>query len=851
MTRRTFLAVLVLLATRFAAAPPALAADRFVLFEKTPDAAVFTEGRSAVRVEVDGDDHRGVRAAVHNLLDDIDRATGVRPNAASSAPMTVVVGSLDRSRFIKDLVKSGAIDAKALRGKTEKFVIKVEADRIVIAGSDQRGTIYGVYELAEQLGVSPWAWWADVPVARHDAVYLSKGEYTDGEPAVRYRGIFINDEAPCLTSWVKNTYGTSYGDHRFYARVFELILRLRGNLLWPAMWSWAFYADDPANGATADSLGVVIGTSHHEPMARNHQEWARRRKEWGAWNYRTNQGAIDRFFREGIERMKGTEDIVTIGMRGDGDEAMSKETDTRLLEQVVANQRKIIRQVTGKPASQTPQVWALYKEVLDYYDAGMRVPDDVTMLLCDDNWGNIRRLPDAAERRRAGGWGMYYHVDYVGAPRNSKWLCNTPVQNMWEQMTLAYDYGVDRLWILNVGDIKPMEYSISEFLSLAWNPRAYDADNLLDHTRRWCAQQFGGDVADEAARILNLQLKYSGRVTAEMLDAKTYDLASGEWERVVNEYRQLELDALRLRDRVAHRDAYFQLILFPVQAMANLYELYYAQAMNHRLYAASDPEANVWADRAERAFGRDAELCRQYNEELAGGKWRGMMTQKHIGYTSWNDNFPRDTMPAVYRVGVVTDDGASAANRGKCVFTARDGMVAMEAEHYFHAAAPASPKAHWTVVPHMGRTLSGVAVMPYTEPTDGAELTYRMRVPAAAREATVRVMVKSNLAFQRADGHRYAVAFDGGEAQTVNFNGHLNEKPENIYDVYYPTVARRVVTSTLRFALTGKGTGDGLVERTLSLRPLDPGVVFEKIYIDLDGTHPATYLGYPESAFSR
>ena len=356
------------------------------------------------------------------------------------------------------------------------------------------------------MGVSPWYWWADVPVMKQANVYIKPGQYSDGEPAVTYRGIFLNDEAPCLTRWVKHTYGTNYGDHRFYARVCELILRLKGNFLWPAMWSWAFYADDPQNSKTASEMGVIIGTSHHEPMARNHQEWSRKRKEYGAWDYTTNQKVIDQFFREGIERMQGTEDIVTIGMRGDGDAAMSKSTNVKLLENVVKNQRKIIEEVTKRPAKETPQVWALYKEVLDYYDKGMRVPDDVIMLLCDDNWGNVCRLPNAKERKHPGGWGMYYHVDYVGAPRNSKWLNVTPIQNMWEQLQLTYDYGVEKLWILNVGDLKPMEYPITLFMDMAWNPKQFNVSNLLDHPRRFCAQQFGEDQADEAMRILNLYL---------------------------------------------------------------------------------------------------------------------------------------------------------------------------------------------------------------------------------------------------------------------------------------------------------------------------------------------------------
>ncbi len=812
------------------------AAEQFVSFQKADGLVTFTESGSSIAIQSEATDYKGVQIAVQNLFSDLESATGVKAST-SSAPFQIIIGSIDKSRIKSKLTKE---QFKQLKGKNEKFLICVSEGQILIAGSDQRGTIYGVYELAEQLGVSPWAWWADVPVVKHTNVYLQKGVYTDGEPAVAYRGFFINDEAPCLTSWVKNTYGTEYGDHRFYARVFELILRLRGNFHWPAMWGWAFYADDPLNSQTAKDMGMIIGTSHHEPMARNHQEWARHRRENGAWNYATNQETLDRFFREGMERAKDTEDIITIGMRGDGDEAMSKDTDTKLLEKVVENQRKIISQVTGKPANKTPQVWALYKEVLDYYDAGMRVPDDVIMLLCDDNWGNVRRLPNAQERKHPGGWGMYYHVDYVGAPRNSKWLCNTPIQNMWEQLTLTYDYGVNKLWILNVGDIKPMEYSISEFFDLAWNPHRYEAHNLLDHTRKWCAQQFGEENATEAARILNLYLKYAGRCTAEMLDARTYNLASGEWKQVADEFQQLEIDAQQLAARLAltpsRMDAYRQLILFPVQAMSNLYAMYYAQAMNLALAAQGKVEANEWADRVERCFEHDAELCRQYNKDIAGGKWNGMMTQKHIGYTNWNDNFPRDIMPRTQRV-----DEASNAHQGNFVIEKKADLsanyIAIEAEHYFKASSPTSSKAAWTVIPYLGRTLGGVAVMPYTEPVDGAALTYKFRGNATTDKVLVSVMCKSNLAFARTEGHRYAISLDGGEEQIVNYNGKLNEAPENIYSVYYPTVARRVKVDDISLSISNEK------EHTLTIRPLDPGIVFEKFTIFLDGKKQNLYLG--------
>ena len=402
--KQTFLASAALLSTISMSA-----ADRFVNFKQGD---LLLNANNRVEIYMDTNDCKGVSYAAHALLKDIKSVSGATAiltsdagflKKADTARPAILVGTIDHSAAIDQLVKQKRINGNLLKGKREKFIITLIDGQLVIAGSDRRGTIYGIYELSQQMGVSPWYDWADVPVEHHDSIFVNKGIYTDGEPAVRYRGIFLNDEAPCLTSWVKNTYGIGYGDHRFYQRVFELVLRLRGNMMWPAMWGWAFYADDPENEKTADEMGVVMSTSHHEPMARNHQEYARNRKGWGPWNYQKNMANLQKFFREGIERMKGTEQIVTIGMRGDGDEAMSEEADTKLMTNIINDQRKIIADVTGKKASETPQVWALYKEVLDYYDKGMKVPDDVTLLLCDDNWGNVRRVPNAKERKHKGG----------------------------------------------------------------------------------------------------------------------------------------------------------------------------------------------------------------------------------------------------------------------------------------------------------------------------------------------------------------------------------------------------------------------------------------------------------------
>ena len=827
--KQTFLAGAALLSTISMSA-----ADRFVNFKQGD---LLLNANNRVEIYMDTNDCKGVSYAAHALLQDIKSVSGATATLTSDAGFlkkadtarpAILVGTIGHSAAIDQLVKQKRINGNLLKGKREKFIITLTDGQLVIAGSDRRGTIYGIYELSQQMGVSPWYDWADVPVEHHDSIFVNKGIYTDGEPAVRYRGIFLNDEAPCLTSWVKNTYGTGYGDHRFYQRVFELVLRLRGNMMWPAMWGWAFYADDPENEKTADEMGVVMSTSHHEPMARNHQEYARNRKGWGPWNYQKNKANLQKFFREGIERMKGTEQIVTIGMRGDGDEAMSAEADTKLMSQIINDQRKIIADVTGKKASETPQVWALYKEVLDYYDKGMKVPDDVTLLLCDDNWGNVRRVPNAKERKHKGGWGLYYHVDYVGAPRNSKMLNVTPVQNPWEQLTLAYENGIDRLWILNVGDLKPMEYPISQFMDMAWNPRKYDVNNITRHTRDWCAQQFGESQADEAARILNLICKYNGRCTPEMLDKNTYSLENGEWQEVVNQYLQLEADALRQYNNLpaAYHDAYRQIILFPIELMSNLHQMYFAQAQNHALYKQNNPKANIWADECERLFKRDSLICDIYNHKMSGGKWNGMMTQKHIGYKSWNDAFEKDTCPELFRV----------TSKNGVIINENSGVVEIEALYYSSKTDAAEAK--WTEIPFMGKSVSAMTLMPYTKSVKGASITYKFKMQVSKtsdgkafngkQKVRIHVITKSTLDYLNKGGLTYGVSLDGASPVEVNFNKDLNEKPENIYNIYYPTIATRIVDKVIELELPA--SSDGI--HSLTLTPNDPAIVFEKIVID-------------------
>ncbi|WP_205502406.1 glycosyl hydrolase 115 family protein [Rufibacter psychrotolerans] len=639
--------------------PAAFALDdvTYISGQKKGNAFPLAEAGKPAPFFVSEADFPGVIRALRDLQADVQRVTKAEPaltvgKKAPKAKTLVLVGTLGKSPLIDQLVKSKKLDVQDLAGKWETFVVqtvkkpmKGVEEALVIVGSDKRGTIYGIYDVSQQIGVSPWYWWADVPVKQQQNLYVQEGRHTKGTPAVKYRGIFINDEAPALSNWAKEQFGGF--NHKFYEKVFELILRMKGNYLWPAMWGSAFSDDDKLNPHTADLYGVVMGTSHHEPLARAHDEW--RRNGGGPWNYNTNAEKLREFWTGGIKRMNGFENIVTVGMRGDGDEPMSEESNIGLLEKIVADQRKIIAEVTGKPASQTPQLWALYKEVQDYYDKGMRVPDDVTLLLADDNWGNIRKLPKPGEKQHSGGYGIYYHFDYVGGPRNYKWLNTNPIPRIWEQMHLAYQHKADRIWIVNVGDIKPMEFPTEFFLDYAWNPEKWPAERLEEYTRLWAERQFGPEHAPAIAQMLSKYAKYNSRRKPELLSPDTYSLTNyQEAERIVAEYNRLAEEAERLNAALPaqYRDAYYQLVLFPIKACANLNELHVTTGRNRWYAAQGRNTTNDMAAKVKQLFEKDAALTEHFHKNIAGGKWNHMMSQTHISYTYWQQP-EKDVMPEV------------------------------------------------------------------------------------------------------------------------------------------------------------------------------------------------------------
>ncbi len=651
------------------------AQQSYISTEKDENSFTLSESGKSAQLFVSLHDYPGVIRVVQDLQKDINNVTNAKSDILTdevpASKEIVLIGTLGKNSLIDKLIEDKKLDVQDIEGKWETFLIQVienpfpNVERaLVIAGSDKRGTIFGVYDLSEKIGVSPWYWWADVPVKKKPDIYILPGRFTMGEPKVKYRGIFINDEAPALSGWSVEKFGTDKFNHKLYEHVFELILRLKGNFLWPAMWGRAFYDDDSLNPKLADEYGVIISTSHHEPMMRAHVEWQRYGS--GPWNYEKNEEALKDFWRKGIERMNGYESIITLAMRGDGDEPMSEDANVSLLQRIVKDQREIINEVTDKDVENVPQVWALYKEVQDYYDKGMRVPDDITLLLCDDNWGNIRKLPKLNEAPRKGGYGIYYHYDYVGGPRNYKWLNTNQIERVWEQMHLAYEYKATEIWIVNVGDIKPMEFPIEFFLDYAWNPEKIPAESLPDYTKRWAEEQFGSEYAEEIAYIIDRYTKFNSRQKPELLSPSTYSLINyKEAETIVAEYIRLSRQAKHIYSFLPdeYKDAFYQLILHPVEACSNLNELYVTVGKNY-LYAEQERAAtNLLAEKVKELFNKDAEITNYYNKILAGGKWNHMMDQTHIGYTYWQQP-DLNIMPEVEEIDIPNEAEMGVAIEG-------------------------------------------------------------------------------------------------------------------------------------------------------------------------------------------
>ena len=798
-------------------------ATEFINFKRSSISDVELTGTSDT-ITYDPLDWKGVRMAVENLCHDLKAVTG-------SANAPVVVGTIGKSKLTKKYKQQ----SKELQGKWEQYLIFTDKGKLVILGSDKRGTIYGIYELSKQIGVSPWYWMADAPIQKHDQLFAKSGIYTDGEPKVKYRGIFINDEWPSFGTWCKNQFGGI--NSKAYARIFELMLRLKANYFWPAMWDSRFNEDDPLSPQLADDMGIVMGTSHHEPMMRAHKEYVYRKDTIGAWDYATNKANLDRFFEEGLERNKAYDNLITIGMRGDGDVAMGNgddEDNMKTLKDVVDGQREIIERVYKKPASEVPQLWAIFTEVQRYYDAGFTVPDDVTLLFCDNNWGYIRRTGPEKERTRKGGMGMYYHIDMNGGPWNDRWVNTTTAAKIREQLNLAYQTGIDRIWIINVGDLKPKEMPIDFIMHYAWNPDDYPADKIDQYMVDWARSIFGGEYAREIADIVTEYSKMNLERKPEVQRVGIYSVETGEAQRMFNRWDDLEKRTLSLSKKMPAemQDAFYQLVEYPAVASAGVAKIYLAATLGDSITM-------------QALFERDKQMTDKYNKVIAGGKWDGMMLDKHIGYRMWsmpNEN----TLPQV------------AQPSDKTGITASE--TAIMAHDYTRRTA--TDDARWVFLPGLGRGKGNMGIEPVTAKSrplgDGATLEYDINFSQSGKQKLALGILPTN-DVNPARGLRIGVRVDDGEMQTIDarqgyvdtFNEYTKENiarskvlkplPRPANDIYLSGSRQRMrseIFDNLRwlsidFDIPTAGN------HTVKVVMIDPEIVVEKLVINPDNEHPS------------
>lgn len=827
----------------------------------TQPAANFPLTASNIHIVADTADDWLVLKTANLFQDDMQSVTGLRPEITTRpGPATknpIIIGTL-QSAFIRQLASDKKIDVSRLENQWEAFQISTitnpftnNAKALVIAGSDKRGAAYGLLEISRQMGVSPWYWWADVPRGKHKDIFVKSGNWFYPSPGVKYRGIFINDEHPAFANWAKEKFGGV--NHRVYERVFELLLRLKANFLWPAMWDNAFNDDDSLNPILADRWGIVMSTSHHEPMMRAQKEWTRYGK--GAWNYVTNKEQLNAFWKKGIENMGSHESVVTMGMRGDGDEPMTQGTAIHLLEEIVADQRKIIEAVSGKPAAETPQVWALYKEVQDYYDKGMRVPDDVTLLFSDDNWGNLRRVPAAGAPERKGGYGIYYHFDYVGGPRNYKWINTNNIARVWEQMHLAWEYKARQIWIVNVGDLKPMELPISFFLDYAYRPQKWNQHNIQNYFTNWAADNFGDSQTKQIAYLLEKYSQYGSRIKPELLNADTYLYLPGDpdnqWDRVCNEWRELNTRAQKVNSELPaeYRDAFYQLVLHPVRALGNLHYMYAALARNRYLAAAQNTKANLYADSVKYFYTQDSLITIEYHS-INHGKWNHMMDQTHIGYTYWQQP-PVNKMPEVQYIqagsarplNIKENKTVSALSMispkiSHTAFYQKDNIVSIHASHY--SKVRNGSNIHFDIIPGIGKNSDGVTTFPVSLPPQKQSLSLQYEFYTYTTDSIfVHTYLSATLNFLHKDGGlQFEISIDNEPFQTVSSN---KEDSTRLWD--QRVASNNIIRTTGHFL---KNPGKHL----LTVRPRDPGIIFQKFILSTD-KNSVPNPGPEETLFSK
>ncbi len=780
--------------------------------------------RAAADIHVEENDFKVAHIAADCLAADIQAVTGVKPRIAPDltgvSKNLVLIGTLGNSAPIDQLVRAGRLNVKTIAGKWESFVVATVANplpgvnsALVIAGSDRRGTAYGVFELSEAIGVSPWVWWEDLRPRHRAALVIAAGAHTKGPPSVKYRGIFINDEDWSFQPWAAKTFEpeTNGIGPKTYAKVCELLLRLKANYLWPAMHPCTKpFNSYPQNKIVADDYAIVMGSSHAEPMLRdNVGEWDQQTR--GEWDYDRNRDGILSYWEERLRENGRYENVYTIGMRGIHDSAMpgggSATDKVARLQRVIDDQRVLLARDVNPNVGQVPQIFVPYKEVLALYRNGLKVPADVTLVWPDDNHGYIRELSTPEEQKRPGGAGVYYHVSYWGAPEDYLWLSTTPPALIWEEMRKAYDHGARTVWVLNVGGLKKSAIDMEFFLRMAWDVDAWYETAQSVFLADWAARSFGTEHAPEIAANLDEYYRLNYPAKPEHLLQAQFSDNYNEKQRRLQWFAQLvgKTNALYAQMPPEEKDAFYELVVYPIRCSA---------LINEKILSPS-------ADKARMAYDQIQAETKYYNEQLAGGKWNHMMSASPR-------NRPVFQKPAVNtNTESVPNDEETTAAGNRC--------ISIEAAHA--ARKVDGGGAAWKAIAGLGRSGNSITLLPTTANSLGAaELAFDFTAPTAG-VANVFVYCIPTHAIYPGSQLRYSESID--------------EVPQQTVDIDTAEFSREWGVNVLRAAAIGTTAhmlGEG--KHTLKLRPLDPGVVFDKVVIELGGLKPSQ-LGPPETALQN
>ncbi|HEX3356497.1 MAG TPA: glycosyl hydrolase 115 family protein [Tepidisphaeraceae bacterium] len=646
--------ILISLATTLFFVLFAHAADAPPMLANTPAAndVHMVDSDAVADIYTDQADASVVHIATKLLSEDVERVTGRKPavkqDETSLSKTAIIVGTIGHCAAIDKLIDTGKLDVSRVRGQWESFMLATiekplpNVDHaLVIVGSDRRGTAYGVFELSEQIGVSPWYWWADSTPQKRDSLAIKAGVYVVGPPSVKYRGIFINDEDWGLNPWASKTFDPKFGNigPKTYEKVFELMLRLKANYLWPAMHAASMeFGKVDENIKLADQWAIVMGASHAEPMNRNNIDWLN--LHVGDFRYDTNRDVIHQFWEDWAKKRGPYDAVWTVGLRGISDGAMrgpkTVDDKVKLLEQAITDQRALLAKYVNPKVEKVPQAFMPYKEALDQYQHGLKLPDDITLVWCDDNYGYIRQFSTPDEQKRSGHAGVYYHSSYFGRPKSYLWIDSTTPTLISAQMKMAYAYGADRIWVLNVGDIKSNEKAMEFWTKLAWNVNRYDHDPQIEFLKEWAAREFGKDLANDIADLLNKYYQLGFQRKPELMDAESFSLSYySEAENRLASYQTLCKRAEEIQSRIppSKKDAYYELVLYSVRIATAINEAFLGASLNHFYAQQGVLLANDYAKSSDEAIKQTERETDYYNNELAGGRWKGIMTLKGITFT--------------------------------------------------------------------------------------------------------------------------------------------------------------------------------------------------------------------------